>query len=381
LQLEALAGERAVEAARYEAARARADARLAQTVLEHEGTVSSLEGALRRNAEERQRALREMEAESRAFEVSMLRKDTDLAALRGDLTAAKTAALRTKLLAGVSVVKHGRKGAPHRRLLRCSRDLRRLEWTRPGERVRAADARAQAPPSVCAHEILSMHTRGLGGARRGGLGAFFAPLAALPEGLGLSSRPFPAGEGGGEWLSLLTVTRSLDLQFDSANERDEWRAAWQDWLALAKALPPGADEPRGTGQADDDETASAWTASLPPTPAPPNAAAAAAQRALAATAPLARGAAATAPEPATADDDGSWMARAAQRLSLPGTLLRAKSPTAPSAAPAAPTDARPAAVTAAAAAAGAPDKPLPPPPAPPLLSPRSSEQSSDNIEE
>jgi len=201
LTLEVLAGERAADAQRYTQARAAADVRLSATVAEHEATVSSLESQLRRNAEERQRALANMEAESRSFELAILRKEAELASMRGDLHATRQAELRTRLLAGVSAVKHGRKGAPHRRHVRCSRDLQRLEWSKAGE---------AASSSVGAHEVLEIHTRGP--AKRLG---FFAPLASLPESLNrLAATGGGEGAGGGGYFaSLRTSTRSVDLEF------------------------------------------------------------------------------------------------------------------------------------------------------------------------
>ncbi|KAG8456883.1 hypothetical protein KFE25_005033 [Diacronema lutheri] len=400
-ELAQLAGERAADAERHAAARAAADARLAATVGEHEGLVASLEGALRRNAQERQRALAQIETESRAYELAILAKEAELAALRGDLHSAKHAELRTRLLAGVSVVKHGRKGAPHRRHVRCSRDLRRLEWSRPG------DARAAAP-SVGAHEIVRVHTAGP--ARRGGALVFWAaPLAslgALPEsfarlaatggepreGGGAASGGTGGGGGGGgtggggHFLSLVTATRSVDLEFGSAHERDSWQAAWTEWRILCATSAPHAPH-QPAGVADDDEEA-----------APTGGAS------LAATAParVGGGGGGGGDEGGGGSGSGgggggggggvgtnntggsssvSWMSRAAQRLSVTGgALLPAfvrpagdKSPVpSPSAAPAdgaarSPPSAQPL------PAPAPPLASLPPPPAPPPLSPRASE--------
>jgi len=273
-QLDMLAGEKHAEAQRYEEQRQRAAQRLRATEAEHEATISSLEGALRRNAEERRKALEEMEAESRSFEAAMARKEAELADLRGDLKAAQTSALRTLLLTGVSVTKHGRKGIPHRRHVRVSRDLQRLEWAKPGEGPGKASA------SVAAHEVVQIVARAPP-AKKSVLG----PLAALPEtlaatisgGLSASTASASAASGGvrpatsagvGEglsgtaaasvgpyFLSIVTRERSVDLEFSSAEERDSWQRTWQAWLELAHETAAWSGRGGLAGVPDDDETA------------------------------------------------------------------------------------------------------------------------------
>ena len=81
--------------------------------------------------------MRNAEAQRRQSQNAISEREATLSGLRGSLRAANQAHLEQLLLNGAIALKHGRKGKPHARHVRCDDTLRRLEWAK-ADRGKAA---------------------------------------------------------------------------------------------------------------------------------------------------------------------------------------------------------------------------------------------------
>eukprot|EP00962_Isochrysis_galbana_P013877 scaffold3946_cov118-Isochrysis_galbana.AAC.1 len=108
------------------------------------------------------------------------------------------------LLTGVLCLKHGRRGKPHPRHVRCDPALQRLEW--------AASALAPADKFIEVEEITAIEAE---------------PASDMAR---------KAAKGGkaadGHFLSIATPRRSLDLEFRSVELRDAWMGTLTSWREL-----------------------------------------------------------------------------------------------------------------------------------------------------
>ena len=152
---------------------------------------------------------------------------TALSRALGDARAEEMRHLREMLLTGVLAVKHGRKGKPHPRHIRCDLSLRRLEW--------GASAVAPAEKCLLADEVVAI-TPGLTTdvARRGAKAG--SKASGKAGGRGRSA----ADLRDNLFLSVVSPTRTLDLEFRSAELRDAWLATllkWREHVATGDLAP------------------------------------------------------------------------------------------------------------------------------------------------
>lgn len=212
--------EAALAAARAEAAGARQG--LEEAATERRAAVDALRSRLERAAlfgaaAEKRRHDEAEAAEAAAAETSCAAASTHatwaaaLDAQRGALAAARSEAraeavrhLREMLLTGVLCLKHGRRGKPHPRHVRCDPALQRLEW--------AASALAPADKFVEVEEITAIEAE---------------PATDVAR---------KAAKGGkaadSHFLSIATSRRSLDLEFRSVELRDAWMGTLTSWREL-----------------------------------------------------------------------------------------------------------------------------------------------------
>lgn len=147
---------------------------------------------------------------------------------------------------GVTALKHGRKGKPHPRHVRCTGS--RLEWSRPDEKGRGYD---KGIPLLAIDAIV------------GGLATDVAKRA---------------GKGREElFLCVTSLQRSLDLEFPTKAARDEWWDTLEKWRAHVRAAatggpvlppPPSAQPSSPSGAASSSAAAAAagGFGSAPPKP-------------------------------------------------------------------------------------------------------------------
>ena len=142
---------------------------------------------------------------------ALAERDNEVMRLRAAMRAAEAAHVKQLAASGVTALKHGRKGKPHARHVRCTG--MRLEWGRADERGgRGYDK------FLPLHEIESIHDG-------------IATDVARRLGKGRDDL----------FLCVTSASRSLDLEFPSRAARDEWSRIVRRWrevsLRGAQALP------------------------------------------------------------------------------------------------------------------------------------------------
>ena len=228
--------EAALDTAREEAAAARAEVDAASS--ERRAAIDELRARLERAAifgaaAEKRRHEEAQAASAAANEHSALAARTQaswsaaldaqraaLARAQGEARAEELRHLREMLLTGVLCLKHGRRGKPHPRHVRCDVSLRQLEW--------GASALEKADKALEITDILSVEP---------GLVTEVAHKAAkagrTPDGC---------------FLSIITPRRTLDLEFRCTEVRDAWFATLSSWRELVASgeLSEGPLKPRSS---------------------------------------------------------------------------------------------------------------------------------------
>ena len=150
---------------------------------------------------------------------ALAQRDAELDAMRTALRAAEARHSRQLAASGVTAIKHGRKGKPHPRHVRCTST--RLEWSRPGDDKGRGYDKGIAVLSIDAIE--------------GGL----ATDVARRNGRGKDEL----------FLCVTSSERSLDLEFPTRAARDEWWTTLNKWRSLAHVAagltPPPPPPPSG----------------------------------------------------------------------------------------------------------------------------------------
>ena len=212
LQDEAAACEAALARAHTQLTEARATGgqqrrdlwqRLKRQAVVQAAAVRTLQQSLSASRADQQRALDNAGDEMKTARSKLSDKDSELEGLRASLRSAETQHAKALAASGVTVLKHGRKGKPHPRHVRCVTN--RLEWGRPDEKGRGYEK------GMLIHEIRSVE---------GGL----ASETARRSGKGRNENLF---------LCVLARSRTLDLEFATRAARDEWWTTLDRWREAA----------------------------------------------------------------------------------------------------------------------------------------------------
>jgi len=173
----------------------------------------------------------DLRGEHQRTEHALLRKERELESVRDMLRDTHLGHLRQLMVGGVWALKHGRKGKPHARHVRASKDLLRLEWGRSAQSSK--DEKSLAVDEIVAIEC-GLQTEV---ARRSGKGK-----AAL-------------------LLSVVTATRTLDLEFGSEEARDRWLGVLREWRAATLAGEHAPSPPSTRAQSHPPASSAALEAS------------------------------------------------------------------------------------------------------------------------
>eukprot|EP00965_Chrysotila_dentata_P110194 3641570-Pleurochrysis_carterae.AAC.1 len=171
--------------------------------------------ALSKRLAETAATARELRSEAQRVGEAVMHKEYEVESLRAHLREAKLAHLRHALVTGVWALKHGRKGKPHSRHVKCTANLLRLEWGRAA----VGGSAAHADKGMGVDEIIAIEP---------GL----TTDVAKRSGKGKASH----------FLSVISQARTLDLELSSEQQRDMWLETLRAWRE-ATACDPELSEP------------------------------------------------------------------------------------------------------------------------------------------
>uniref|UniRef100_A0A7S2CKN4 PH domain-containing protein n=1 Tax=Haptolina brevifila TaxID=156173 RepID=A0A7S2CKN4_9EUKA len=182
--------------------------------------VRALQVALSASQVEQQVAQKHADDSMQSAKDALAMRDARLEELQRSVREAHETHVRRLCEGGVVALKHGRKGKPHPRHVRCVRD--RLEWSRP--EYSRPDGKSYEKAILCG-EIMTI---------RGGAATDVA-------------KRLGKGRDEERILCVTATSRTLDLEFGSQAARDEWWELLRSWHEMQSAL----DMPAG------------WSSSLP----------------------------------------------------------------------------------------------------------------------
>jgi hypothetical protein len=222
--LELLAAERQASEVRESGARQRRELwqRLKRQAVVQSAAVRELQTALSATREDHLNRLRAAAVEKSLARYALDGSAAEVASLRDALRSAEEAHVRELAATGVTALKHGRKGKPHPRHVRCTPT--RLEWGR-ADTIRGGSGSG-------------------GGGGGGGGGVKHMPLQeinAIEVGLATDvARRSGKASSADLFLCVRSAVRTLDLEFASTESRDAWCATLRKWreLNLADGLAP-----------------------------------------------------------------------------------------------------------------------------------------------
>ena len=190
-----------------------------------------------------------LRAQAEAEQLTALAKlelcEAELALLRESHRSNEAYHTRRLAASGVVAIKHGRKGKPHPRHIRCVGE--RLEWAKAEIATRSAETLRTLSQSISAGgELgdLGDLVMAADGARQYDKGLVASEIQTIRAGLSAESlkRYAPRAKyDEGLCLSVLASSRCLDLEFRSRAARDEWWAMLRRWheLLTSPSRPAG----------------------------------------------------------------------------------------------------------------------------------------------
>ena len=227
--------------------------RLKRQAVVQAASVRQLQRSLSASQAEQAAIRSHAEAEQQTAKAKLALREAELALLRKTSQANEAFHTRRLAASGVVALKHGRKGKPHARHVRCVGE--RLEWASAPLATKAggggagglAEPSSLVPPSApssIASSLSLAETSGLAAAsaRQYDKAIKAADIETIRGGLSAeAARRVPKGRYD-ESLCLCVVgaRRSLDLEFGSRGQRDEWWATFRRWheLHTAADMPP-----------------------------------------------------------------------------------------------------------------------------------------------